>query len=196
MALISCPECGREVSDQAPTCPHCGTPIARPAPPPPQTPPPAVPPQPAKKKTSCFTLGCAGVLGVGLILFILALIGGGGSTYRSTSPPPPPEKTARENVELVDFSWAKGGFDNVMLAKFVLRNNNDFPVKDIEVKCTHRAKSGTEIDSNSRVIYDVIEPKSRKTIKDFNMGFIHNQVESSSCAVVEVVKVDAAGKAP
>ena len=30
MALISCPECGKEVSDKAPTCPNCGVPIARP----------------------------------------------------------------------------------------------------------------------------------------------------------------------
>lgn len=28
MALISCPECQREVSDQAGACPHCGYPIA------------------------------------------------------------------------------------------------------------------------------------------------------------------------
>lgn len=28
MALINCPECGREVSDKAPTCPGCGVPIA------------------------------------------------------------------------------------------------------------------------------------------------------------------------
>jgi hypothetical protein len=27
MALVACPECGREVSDQAPACPHCGYPI-------------------------------------------------------------------------------------------------------------------------------------------------------------------------
>lgn len=27
MALIPCPECGREVSTQAPSCPHCGNPI-------------------------------------------------------------------------------------------------------------------------------------------------------------------------
>ena len=24
MALINCPECGKEISDSAPTCPHCG----------------------------------------------------------------------------------------------------------------------------------------------------------------------------
>lgn len=27
MALIKCPECGREISDKALTCPHCGVPI-------------------------------------------------------------------------------------------------------------------------------------------------------------------------
>lgn len=29
MALISCPECGNEVSDRAPACPKCGVPIHR-----------------------------------------------------------------------------------------------------------------------------------------------------------------------
>lgn len=32
MALIKCPECGREISDKAQSCPHCGNPIM-PAPP-------------------------------------------------------------------------------------------------------------------------------------------------------------------
>ncbi len=27
MALIKCPECGQEVSDQAPVCVHCGYPL-------------------------------------------------------------------------------------------------------------------------------------------------------------------------
>ena len=29
MALITCPECGREVSDRAKTCPNCGFPITK-----------------------------------------------------------------------------------------------------------------------------------------------------------------------
>lgn len=32
MALIKCPECGREVSDKAPACIHCGYPLAQPQP--------------------------------------------------------------------------------------------------------------------------------------------------------------------
>lgn len=27
MALIKCPECGKEISDKAGKCPHCGYPI-------------------------------------------------------------------------------------------------------------------------------------------------------------------------
>ncbi len=27
MALINCPECGREISDQTSSCPHCGVPL-------------------------------------------------------------------------------------------------------------------------------------------------------------------------
>ena len=27
MALIKCPECGREISNKAASCPHCGMPI-------------------------------------------------------------------------------------------------------------------------------------------------------------------------
>ena len=27
MAMISCPECGKQVSDKAKACPNCGTPI-------------------------------------------------------------------------------------------------------------------------------------------------------------------------
>lgn len=27
MALINCPDCGKKVSDQAPTCPNCGRPL-------------------------------------------------------------------------------------------------------------------------------------------------------------------------
>ena len=30
MALINCPECGKEISDKAASCPHCGNPMNQP----------------------------------------------------------------------------------------------------------------------------------------------------------------------
>jgi zinc-ribbon domain len=63
MALISCPTCGKEVSQLAPACPHCGQPIAgsvREAPP--QT---IVIQQP---KSGGFRVGC----GLPVVLVVLA----------------------------------------------------------------------------------------------------------------------------
>jgi hypothetical protein len=65
MALIPCPDCGREISTQAPSCPHCGRPIVTGAPSPPR---PST--APTKKHTPAITV-------LLIILGALALIGGG-----------------------------------------------------------------------------------------------------------------------
>ncbi len=78
MPLITCPECQKQVSDQAASCPGCGHPMraAPPPPPPPAHAPPAAPPvivqAPARSNAGCWLIGC-GVLLVGGIL--LALVG-------------------------------------------------------------------------------------------------------------------------
>lgn len=68
MALIQCPDCGSEVSDAAPTCPKCGRPIAPPAPVTVNVAPPAPqkPVKPAKKNS-----GCAPVILVAIIAFVV-----------------------------------------------------------------------------------------------------------------------------
>jgi 5-keto 4-deoxyuronate isomerase len=80
-------------------------------------------------------------------------------------------------------NWYKGGFENIMLADFVFKNDNDFPVKDLTVECIHSAPSGTQIDQNTRTIYEVIPAHGTKSIQKFNMGFIHSQAERSSCHI-------------
>jgi hypothetical protein len=56
VALVPCPECGAEISEDAPACPHCGRPN------------PDIPP-----KQGCADT-CAGLLGVLVILAIVAFI--------------------------------------------------------------------------------------------------------------------------
>jgi hypothetical protein len=90
-----------------------------------------------------------------------------------------------QNVEIVDWRWSKQGFGNVMIATFTFRNKNDFAVKDVEVTCRHYANSGTLIDRNVRTIFEVVTAKKSKTVRDFNMGFIHNQANKSSCEVTD-----------
>ena len=125
MALVRCKECGREISDQAPTCPGCGAPMAvalgipaawvTPPPTPPinqapPTPPPVSqgpPPQyraPPAKKTS----GCATAVMIVLGLLVLMVIIGRCSrsepdtsaTPNSASPSSAPEQTPEERQKL------------------------------------------------------------------------------------------------
>lgn len=55
MALMNCPDCGTEISTEAPTCPKCGRPNV-----------------PAKRKPGAISTGCAAVI---LIVAIIGFLG-------------------------------------------------------------------------------------------------------------------------
>jgi hypothetical protein len=163
MALRPCKECKKEISTDAKICPHCG-----------------------KKQGIGLGIGCLGII-VALIalgyigsLFSNRSRGGGGGGAAIDA-----KQVALSQVKL-DYNWRKVGFDNVMEADFTVKNNSNYNVKDFEIKCTHFARSGTEIDSNTRTIYDIVKAHSTKKFPNFNMGFIHPQAASSSCQIVDL----------
>lgn len=88
MALISCSECGREVSDKAAACPHCGAPVAD------MAPQPVNPPSP-KENPLTKNRGCGTFL---VFLFMVGALfyacspktdpGAGVASTRDYSPPP------------------------------------------------------------------------------------------------------------
>lgn len=63
MALVKCPDCGKDFSDLAAACPNCGRPH-RAAAQPDRSPTPAA----EKRRTGCTTIGCA-------VLILFAVIG-------------------------------------------------------------------------------------------------------------------------
>jgi len=131
--------------------------------------------------------------GSGCLLAFLALIilGVVSSALRHSdngavsAPTVDPKSTALSQVSL-DFKWRKEGFDSVMEADFTVKNGSNFDIKDLEITCHHFAKSGTQIDSNTRTVYDVVKAHSTKKFMKFNMGFIHSQAAQSSCAVTDL----------
>lgn len=73
MALIKCPECGKDISDKASTCPNCGHPIS-----PQQTTVNVTQVQPEKKekkKGSCLTK----IIGFVVVIIIIGVIASSGS---------------------------------------------------------------------------------------------------------------------
>jgi hypothetical protein len=96
-----------------------------------------------------------------------------------------PNEVVRRKISIEKWSWSKDGFANVMVADFLFRNDNPFPVKDLTVKCVHSAPSGTKIDENTRTIYEIIPAHGTKRVQNFNMGFIATQAVQSSCGIVD-----------
>ena len=163
MALTKCKECGEQISKKATQCPKCGS--------------------PAKKKTSLFTW----VIAIFFGLMIFGYFSGNSGTGPSgtSSAGPSPKTLAMQNTSL-EYTWKKEGFDNVMMANFTIANNSETAIKDIEITCTHFAKSGTRIDSNDRTIFDVVPAHGKKVIAGFNMGFIHSQAEKTNCRITDL----------
>lgn len=73
MALIQCPECGRNVSDQATSCPGCGAPLqTQPAAQPQPTPQPQPQPQPIYQAPRKSHFGLIATIIAVVVLFIAA----------------------------------------------------------------------------------------------------------------------------
>lgn len=127
----------------------------------------------------------------------LANVGGGDRSNSAVPAGGPvssvdPKDLLLRSVQL-DYTCGKGGFDNVMIANFSIKNPTQYRFKDVQVKCTHFAPSGTAIDSNTRTIYQLVEAKSTKVIPDMNMGFIHSQASTSRCVITDLTVVPGEG---
>ena len=174
MAMGKCRECGTEVSDEAKTCPKCGT------------------SKPIKKTSLLFKL-FIGFFGIAVFGSVITSMNGGSSSKSpndATKEPPArvlsPKEKALASVTLEKLNWKKGGFDSVMLISTKIKNDGVQDVKDIEIECTHFSNSGTRIDSNKKVIYELVKAGKSVSIKDFGMGFIKSQASSTSCSITDL----------
>lgn len=163
MALINCKECGNQVSTQAKNCPTCGAKMP--------------------KQTSVITWIIVGIIGV---VVMANIFGESNNSDGSSASSPISDKQQALNDVKLDFNWSKGGFDSIMMVDLKVQNNGQRDIKDFEVTCEHQSNSGTKIDSNDRVVYEVVKAGETKNFKEFNMGFIHSQAKSTSCGITDL----------
>ncbi|MGE4350591.1 MAG: zinc ribbon domain-containing protein [Bdellovibrionales bacterium] len=152
----SCTNCKNTVLKSANICPQCG----------------------AKQKKD---LPIPKYIGAALLMWIVGAVIFNNQTNVGTSKPD--VKSEVRNLLKLDFSWRTEGFGSVMKANFTIHNNGTHNIKDVQIKCEHYANSGTMIDQNTEVIYEVIKANSNRSFQDVNMGFIHNQARSTSCMI-------------
>ena len=91
-----------------------------------------------------------------------------------------------DQIKIAKLKWHREGFDSVMVVDLMFENKGARDVKDIELTCTHSSNSGTEIDRNSRKIYEIVRAGGSKQIHSFNMGFIHSQATLTRCRITDL----------
>lgn len=171
MPIAHCRECNAEVSDSAKVCPHCG--VSKPI-----------------KKTSLIFKVVVGLIGFFVLTNAVILVGKTPSadSQSATAPQPPdPKVAALAAVKLEKWSWHKGGFDTVMQLNATIKDEGERDVKDIKIVCTHSSNSGTTIDQNQKVAYELVRAGKSVVLKDFGMGFMHTQATQTSCQITDLV---------
>lgn len=166
MALIACKECGAQVSNKAGNCPACGVKIQKP--------------------TSVLTWVVGGIFGLWVFGHI---IGGDDNSTTASEPSLSPKIQALQNIKL-DFEGSKGGFGSIMMLDLKIKNSSQINVKDLVIQCEGFSNSGTNIDSNKKTLYEIVKAGESRRIKEFNMGFIHSQVQKTNCGIVDLTVIE------
>ena len=98
------------------------------------------------------------------------------------------KQEALANIKL-DSSATREGFGNVMVADLTVTNKSTVNVKDLEITCDYFGPSGTQIDRNTRILYEVVKAGKARSFPDFNMGFVHTQAARYSCSITDLVVI-------
>jgi hypothetical protein len=73
------------------------------------------------------------------------------------------------------------------------RNPNDFALRDIEVECTIKDKSGKTLATYTSIIHGVFQPNQRTTTKNLNIGAWPERGYAALCLSTRGARVTSAG---
>lgn len=96
-----------------------------------------------------------------------------------------PEQPAPvDRLKIASQSWRRGGLGSNALVTMTLRNDNSYPVKNIDISCAFLRPDGSYLTGRSRTITDVVNMKSRKTFARLHVGFVNVNAAKAKCSLV------------
>lgn len=99
------------------------------------------------------------------------------------------EPSPIEGLRIGAQSWRRGGLGSKALVTFTLRNNNPYPVKDIEIACAFSRRDGSHLTDRKRVVPGAVRPRSRKTFASVHVGFVNVNASKAKCILVAASKI-------
>jgi hypothetical protein len=151
MALFKCPDCGKDVSESAPSCPNCGRPFKDIS-------------KPGKKKSNPLATGCLVICLIILVFIVIGIVislNQPSQKYTETSAPLPP---AEPQLELVAFSWHEEYTYAILEGQ--IKNISKESMKSVEAVASFYDEKGGFITSSEALIeYNPILPGQTSPFK-------------------------------
>lgn len=88
----------------------------------------------------------------------------------------------RTAMNVVKVEWRREGFGMTAAADVAVRNNNGYPVRVDRISCRFRTKDGAT-ESHAQGVYDIIQPRTEKLIRDVSLGFVNSDAKGLDCSV-------------
>jgi hypothetical protein len=102
----------------------------------------------------------------------------------------PADPPAVNGLKISSQSWRRGGLGSNALVTFTLRNDNNYPVKNIEIACAFSRQDGSHLTDRKRIIPDaVVDTKSRKTFAQMHIGFVNVYANKAKCAPIAASRI-------
>jgi hypothetical protein len=118
----------------------------------------------------------------------------GATPKESSFDPATTQTTAAEPVpvnglKISSQSWRRGGLGSKALVTLMLRNGNDYAVKDIEISCAFTRRDGSHLTDRTRVIHDTVRMKSRRIFARMHVGFVNVNANGAKCSLIAASRV-------
>jgi hypothetical protein len=110
--------------------------------------------------------------------------GDAGAAASPTSGARAPAMAELDRLRISSQTWRRGGLGSKALVTFTLRNDNDYPVKDLEIVCAFARRDGSHLTDRSRVLADPVGMKSRKTFARIPVGFVNVNADQAKCSLI------------
>ncbi|MEA3161370.1 MAG: hypothetical protein QOD95_2918 [Gammaproteobacteria bacterium] len=94
-----------------------------------------------------------------------------------------------DGLKISSQSWRRGGLGSKALITFTLRNDNDYAVGDIGLRCAFSRRDGSPVTERRQTIHDTVKMKGRKTFVQVHVGFVNVTAEQAKCSLLSASRV-------